>query len=148
MSEIKAGEPERDSGRDPGREASDAAEEMAALRARASELERQLQERSVEAEARIVRSELKSEAMRAGMIDLDGLKLIDVGQVKLDEHGNVAGGASLMAKLRRDKPWLFASASSSSVASAPPSQPVKPRLATEMSLEEWRAARSELLRRR
>ena len=135
------GEPTQEVARDP-------AEEMAALRARASELERQLQERSADAEARIVRSELKSEAMRAGMIDLDGLKLVDVGQVKLDENGNVTGGAALMAKMRRDKPWLFAGASSSSIASVPPSQPARPRLATEMSLDEWRAARSELLRRR
>ncbi len=141
MSETEAGEPTHEVMSDP-------AEEMAALRARASELERQLQQRSAEAEARIVHSELKSEAVRAGMIDLDGLKLIDIAQVKLDETGNIAGGASLMAKLRRDKPWLFAKASSSSVASAPPSQPARPRLATEMSLEEWRAARGELLRRR
>lgn len=141
MSGSEAGEPTHEVVSDP-------AEEMALLRTRASELERQLQERSAEAEARIVRSELKSEAVRAGMIDLDGLKLVDITHVKLDENGNVAGGASLMAKLRRDKPWLFVSVSSSSVASAPPSQPSRPRLATEMSLEEWRAARSELLRRR
>ncbi len=35
-------------------------------------------------EARLIRAELKAEAMRAGMIDIDGLKLIDllVGQAQ------------------------------------------------------------------
>ena len=141
MSDTEAGKPTHEVANDP-------AEEMASLRARASELERQLQERSAEAEARVMRSELKSEAVRAGMIDLDGLKLIDVADIKLDDEGNIAGGAGLMAKLKREKPWLFASLSSSSVALAPPSQPSRPRLATEMSLDEWRTARSELLRRR
>ena len=53
-----------------------------------------------------------------------------------------------MERLRGEKPWLFVRGSSSSTASPPPGAEVKPKLATEMSLEEWRAARAELLRRR
>jgi len=56
--------------------------------------------------------------------------------------------AHVIAKLRRDKPWLFAAASSSSTATVPQAAPIKRKLATEMSVEEWRAARAELLRRR
>jgi hypothetical protein len=60
----------------------------------------------------------------------------------------VHGAAALVADLRRAKPWLFTAGSSSSAAAAPPAAPPRPRLATEMSVAEWRAARSELLRRR
>ncbi len=128
--------------------ARDPQSEIAELRARAEALEQQLQQVGAQAEARIVQSELKREAVQAGMIDLDGLKLIDVSQIRLNEAGNLDGGPALMARLRHDKPWLFTSASSSSSASVPPTEPARPRLATEMSLDEWRAARSELLRRR
>jgi hypothetical protein len=50
---------------------------MAQLRARADSLERQLAELQRHTEDRLLRSELKAEAVRAGMIDLDGLRLID-----------------------------------------------------------------------
>ncbi len=137
MSEVQT----EQSSRDP-------AGEIAELKARADALEQKLLAAGAEAEKRIVHAELKSEAVRAGMVDLDGLKLVDLSQMKLNEAGGVDGGAALMARLRRDKPWLFAGANSSSSAAAPPAQPTKPRLATEMSLDEWRAARAELLRRR
>jgi hypothetical protein len=52
-----------------------------------------------------------------------------------------------MRDLRRAKPWLFGGASTSSSSPAPPMQPVRPRLATEMSYDEWQAGRTELLRR-
>ncbi len=44
------------------------------LRARAEALERKLAETEQESRDRLVRAELKVEAIRAGIIDLDGLK--------------------------------------------------------------------------
>ena len=55
----------------------------------------------------LVRAELKAEAVRAGMIDLDGLKLVDPADVRVNEAGEIEGAAMLMQKLRRAKPWLF-----------------------------------------
>jgi hypothetical protein len=118
------------------------------LAARAADLERRLADVEAATHERIVRAELKAEALRAGMIDLDGLKLLDVSRVKLGENGEVEGAQALMRDLRRAKPWLFGGASSSSTAGAPPSQPPKPRLATEMNFEEWQRARADLLKRR
>ena len=123
-------------------------EELELLRARAGELERALREAEEGGRKRLLQSELKAEAVRAGMVDLDGLKLVDNSQVSLNEAGELEGGAVLMERLRQDKPWLFAQASSSSRAVAPPSSPPKRKLATEMTLDEWRAARAEMLRRR
>jgi hypothetical protein len=97
---------------------------------------------------RLIRAELKAEAVRAGMVDLDGLKLIDVTAVTMTEDGEVAGAALLMQSLRRSKPWLFGQPSASSVAVPPPTQVAQPRRATDMTYEEWQAARSELLRHR
>ncbi len=113
-----------------------------ALKAHAEALERQLHEAEIQSATRLRQAELKAEAMRAGIIDLDGLKLIDVSAQADSE------ASAVIAKLRRDKPWMFTQASSTSAASPPQAAPMKRKMATEMSVEEWRAARAELLRRR
>ena len=113
-----------------------------ALKAHAEALERQLHEAEIQSATRMRHAELKAEAMRAGILDLDGLKLLD------PSAQTEAEATVVIAKLRRDKPWLFAPASSSSSASPPQAAPMKRKMATEMSVEEWRAARAELLRRR
>jgi hypothetical protein len=116
--------------------------------ARLAALEQRLGEVEATAQARVIRAELKAEAVRAGMIDLDGLKLIDTAAVKLSTTGEIEGGATLMRELKRAKPWLFGAASSSSIAAAPPARPLEPKLATMMTETEWRAARAELLKQR
>jgi hypothetical protein len=101
-------------------------------------------------EARLVLANLRTEAVRAGMIDLDGLKLIDTSSVTLDENDRIARARELMENLRRSKPWLFGAtvASSSSPAAAPPSQPIRQKTALEMTDEEYQAARASLVKRR
>ncbi len=98
--------------------------------------------------ARLVQAELRTEALRAGMVDLDGVRLIDPGAIQLTEAGGLEGGSALMTRLRQDKPWLFGRGSSSSGAAAPTAAPAAPRSAMDMGVDEWRAARAELLRRR
>ena len=118
------------------------------LRIRAELLERQLAEMQQRTEARLIRAELKAEAIRAGMIDLDGLKLVDPAEVTLNELGEVEGVTALMTRLKRNKPWLFSAASLSSTAMPPPAQVPRQKLATEMSDAEYRVARDALLRNR
>ena len=119
----------------------DAQTREAVLQQRLADLEAQSRER-------LIRAELKAEAVRAGMVDLDGLKLVDSGAITVDAAGEVQGAASLMQSLRRAKPWLFSGASASSAATPPPAQPPRTRRATDMTTEEWLAARADLLRRR
>jgi hypothetical protein len=119
---------------------------VAELRARAEAAERRLGEIEQEARARIVRAELKVEAVRAGIVDLDGLKLLDLKSVELTPDGELANAAELMAQLRRAKPRLFGGASSSSPASPPPAQPPRQKLATDMTDDEYRAARAAILK--
>jgi hypothetical protein len=124
------------------------AAEAGALEHRAAALERRLAELEASTTLRLIRAELKAEAVRAGMVDLDGLKLVDLAGLKLSDSGEVDGAEAVMRNLQRVKPWLFGKASSSSAATVPPAQPSAPKKATEMSHEEWLAARREMLRRR
>ena len=132
----------------PENETLSAEEVFAELRSRAEALERQLTAVQQETQARLILAELKSEALRAGMIDLDGLKLLDLSAAKLNDRGEVEGAAAMMARLKQDKPWLFGGAFSSSRSSPPPAQSPRQKMAMEMTDAEYRAARAELLKRR
>ena len=68
--------------------------------------------------AQLIQAELRTEAVRAGIVDLDGVKLVDATGLALNAAGELEGGAALMAALRASKPWLFGR-SSSSAASRP-----------------------------
>jgi hypothetical protein len=111
-------------------------------------MEQQLRQAITTQQEVLLRAELKVEAVRAGMIDLDGLKLVDTTGLSLGENGEIEGGRSVMQKLRRSKPWLFGQASSSNPGLPPPALAPAAKSATDMSLDEWRAARADLLRRR
>ena len=119
---------------------------------RVAALEQQLSQLQETHRAALVRAGLRTEAMRAGMVDLDGLRLLDASEVTLDATGEVVGAAGLMTAMKRAKPWLFGlpgpAASSSSAAHAPPAQSPSARRASDMTHDEWRAARAEMLRRR
>jgi hypothetical protein len=92
-------------------------------------------------QSRLLAANLRTEAVRAGMVDLDGLKLVDLSKVQLGSDDRVIGGRQLMDELRRNKPWLFMASSSSSTASAPASQQVRQKSALDMTDEEYAAAR-------
>ncbi len=57
------------------------------LRTRSELLERKLNDLQQLSDTRLIRAEMKAEAIRAGMIDLDWLKLLDLSEVKLNERG-------------------------------------------------------------
>ena len=97
-------------------------------------------------QSRLIAANLRTEAVRAGMIDLDCLKLIDLSEVRLDDHDKIVGGRQIMADLRRNKPWMFGTTSSSSVAAAPASSPLRPKTAMDMTDAEYVAARTAVIR--
>ena len=121
---------------------------VGALTARCEQLERELVQVKQQAESGIVKAHLQAEATRAGMIDLDGLKMIDISRVTMTDDGEVHGATALMEKVRKEKPWLFGKPSTSAPGVAPPSQPPRQKLATEMTDAEYQTAREAILRHR
>jgi hypothetical protein len=99
-------------------------------------------------QSRLLVASLRTEAIRAGMVDLDGLKLLDVSAIRLDGDDKIVGGRKIMEDLRRNKPWLFAGRSSSNTSAAPESQPVRQKTALEMTDEEYATARSAVTKYR
>jgi hypothetical protein len=133
---------------DSSPEADHTADPLDVLREQTRRLEQELADVRKEADEQLTLAGLRTEAVRAGMIDLDGLKMLDRSSVKLGDDRQITNGAALMQDLRRKKPWLFGPMSSSSIADAPHSQPPRPKLATEMSHDEYIAARAAILRHR
>lgn len=121
---------------------------MEDLRGEIERLKQALNESTEAAKQRLMDTQLRAAAVQAGMIDLDGLKLVEVSRARPNQYGELERAGELMAELRREKPWLFGGNHSSSRANVPPAQSPKPKLASEMSPEEYRAARAELIRRR
>ena len=94
---------------------------------------------------RIMRSELKAVALKAGMIDLDGLKLADLTKVTLEADGTIKGADEMLEQLKKDKPYLFGQQQSSSTTTAAPSpKPTTVKLAKDMTTEEYNAARKAI----
>jgi hypothetical protein len=97
-----------------------------------------------EAEQRVIRAELKAAALKAGMVDLDGLKLLDLSSVKLNDNGEIDGADALMAAAKTSKPYLFGAVGNTSNPQTPPT-PKAPEVksAKDMTPEEYRAERAK-----
>jgi hypothetical protein len=90
------------------------------------------------ADARVIRAELKAAAIKAGIIDLDGLKLLDTSEVKLDDQGDVVIPDGFFDNAKRNKPWLFGS-TTSQTQSPPRQEPPRKKTAKDMDDNELRA---------
>ncbi|WP_158746069.1 hypothetical protein [Acidisphaera sp. L21] len=101
-----------------------------------------------EANHRLIQAELKSHAIRAGIIDVDCLKLLDTSGLVLDASGDLIAAPAALAKLKLDKPWLFTKPNTSHPTPPPAPEPPKPRMARDMTFREWQTARERLLRGR
>lgn len=113
-----------------------------------AEAEARVRQAEEAARARVVRAELRAAAVRAGMIDLDGLKLADLSGVALNEEGEVEGAEAVLAQLKDAKPYLFASSAqgSSSTQTPPPPRPTTSKSALAMSSTEWAEAQRRIER--
>jgi hypothetical protein len=97
------------------------------------------------ANERILRAELKAAALKAGMVDLDGLKLADLSKVTLKDDGEVEGADALMEEMKKSKPYLFGTPNSSSSANnVPPPKDPKAKTASDMTPAEYKLARANI----
>ena len=90
---------------------------------------------------------LRLAAKDAGMVDLDGLRLLDSDLVTVADDGAVTIPDKYFANAKAAKPWLFGAPSTSSTAAAPGNTEAKPKQAGDMTADEYRTARTALLRR-
>ena len=97
---------------------------------------------------RLIQSELRAAAKDAGMHDMDGLKLLEPSALVLNEKMEFPDAAALIGRLKLEKPYLFTTRNSSIAVAPPAAAPATARNAMNMTLDEWRVARAELLRRR
>ena len=88
-------------------------------------LDDQLAAERTAANSRLIRAELKAAAIKAGIVDLDGLKLVDTSKLTVNADGDVEGIDALMADVVKTKPYLFKTQGSSST-STPPSKDAPP----------------------
>lgn len=97
------------------------------------------------ADQRVIRAELKAVAIKAGMVDIDGLKLADLSTIKLNDKGEVEGADALIEALKKSKPYLFGSTQHSSTPNVPPSNtPPAAKKASEMTEAEYAAERKKI----
>jgi len=102
------------------------------------------------ADARVISVELRAAAAAAGLIDADDLRLVDASALKLNEKGEVEGTTAIVDALKASKPHLFAAPKTpepaptrtSNADPAPPPKNPAPKLATEMTAEEYAAAKA------
>ena len=103
------------------------------------------------ADNRAMQSELRIAATKAGIVDLDGLKLLDMkaAGVKIDKDtGDITGADEAIIALKVAKPYLFSGTGDTSNASgAPkPNTSVAGKLVKDMDPAEYAAARRAAMR--
>jgi hypothetical protein len=97
------------------------------------------------ADQRVARAELKALAVKAGIVDLDGLKLVDLDKITINDKGEIEGGDALIEGLKKDKPYLFTASQSSSTQTPPPSEQPAKKNAAEMTDAEYAAEKARLV---
>lgn len=105
-----------------------------------------------DARSRILQAELKTHAIRSGIVDLDGLRLADLDALSVNEAGEVQGAEEVISTLRQRKPYLFVADRNGTTTGTtaqlqrPPS-PAQPSTVDARSLtrEAWHAERDRLL---
>ncbi len=85
--------------------------------------------------------EMRNAALKAGVVDEnDIVKLLDRSSLKLTKDGQVTGLSELIEQAKTDKPYLFVKpviVSNSSNPAKPPPQDNKPKMARDMTAEEY-----------
>lgn len=102
-----------------------------------------------EVEARVIQAEVRALAARAGMVDPDGVKLMDLGGVRVNAAGDVEGAEAAIEAARTARPWLFGNARTANPEPPPrPRDTRETRDARQMTTKEYAAARRERAWRR
>lgn len=100
-------------------------------------------ERIAASRERVTNADLRIAAKDAGMVDLDGLKLLDSSTLKVGDDGGVTNATEVLGALKQSKPWAFGQTSTSVPATAPLPDPGKAKNYNDMApaeQTEWKRA--------
>lgn len=89
---------------------------------------------------RIIKAEMKAEAVKLGLTDMDDLQLVDISAVTIKDDGTVEGLTEALNKFKEAKPHKFGQASSSHTDPPPRREDGPPKKVGEMTPEERKAA--------
>jgi len=96
---------------------------------------------------RVLRAELKAIAVKHGLVDMDGLKLLDLSAVKLLENGDVEGADALFEAAKKSKPYLFGTVAVGTTTPTPTPKDGKAPDVREMNREEYAKAKKAATKR-
>lgn len=99
-------------------------------------------------EEKYIDAEVKAHAVAAGIKDIEFVKLIDKGEIKLDDKGNLLGVDKAITDLKARKPDWFGSEkklSSSNNAPFPEKGGAVPLDARSLSKEDWKKNRQKYM---
>lgn len=99
-----------------------------------------------EVNKRYIRAELKAEALKAGLVDIDALRMFDTSTLEINESGDVVGVADLIDEMKVSKPYLFQgyAKDTSSDKKTPGADKITSKNALDMSDEEFAASARDL----
>lgn len=92
-----------------------------------------------EVNKRYIRAELKAEALKAGLVDVDALKMFDTSSIEIDVNGDVVGVKELIEEMRELKPYAFSTTVKDTTTDkkTPDSTKVNSKSALDMSSDEF-----------
>ncbi len=97
----------------------------------------------------IMVAKLEAHAIKAGIVDVDGIKLADLSKISVDENNKLIGGEELIEELKKTKPYLFlkVGASSTYAKETPKPSDAKPFNAMSATPEEYKKHRELMMRK-
>jgi hypothetical protein len=115
--------------------------------ARATAAQRTADERSAALLATQTDADLRVAAIKAGIVDLDALGLVDRSKLTIGADGKLSDADAVMADLKASKPYLFAVPSgatpqprSNTSTKPPPTPSPQPKSVADMTDDEFKAA--------
>jgi len=99
-----------------------------------------------EVNKRYIRAELKAEALKAGLKDVDALKMFDTSGIEIDDNGDVVGVAELIEEMKTTKSWAFETTANDTTSDkkTPGKSSPSSRSALDMTDEEFEASSKKL----
>ncbi|WP_175969631.1 hypothetical protein [Burkholderia sp. BCC0322] len=97
------------------------------------------------ANQRVMRAELKAHAVKAGLVDMEALDLLDLSSVKFNDKGELEGVDALFEAAKKAKPYLFGAQNTGSTEKKPPPAENTPKDVRNLSAAEYEAEKAKMV---